>query len=86
MLVRGADKNVADNTGKIPSDLIADVKSPDLTRELTRMLGTPGAFDCLMLSTQTRYIKRSPITMIVYCLLFIYVLIVETVFIFPSKY
>ena len=39
LLVRGAEKNITDNKGNIPADLIADVKSPELARELSRMLG-----------------------------------------------
>lgn len=49
------------------------------------MLGRPGLFDCLMLSAQTRYIQRSAKTMILFCSLFIYVLLVELFYIFPRK-
>ena len=85
LMVRGANKDVTDKNGHTPADLISEVKSPNLARELSNMLGRPGFFDCLMLSAQTRYIARSRATMLVFMALFSYVIIVEVFYIFPSK-
>ena len=86
LLVRGAEKTIADKQGKIPADLVKDVKNSEVARELNKMLGRPGAFDCLMLSTQTRYIKRSSKNMMMFCFLFFYTILIELFYIFPSKY
>lgn len=85
LMVRGANKNIPDNKGNLPADLIADIRSPNLARELSKMLGRGALCDCLMLKAQTRYIKRSSKTMMVYSLMFIFVLIVEVFWVFPSK-
>lgn len=38
LLIRGARKDIRDNKGRLPSDLIKEVRNKDLAEELTRML------------------------------------------------
>ena len=85
LLVRGADHTIANNKGQTCLDLVQELKNPNLQRDLTKMLGNPGICDCLMLSTQTRFIARSRKTMIVYLMMFFYVVLVEIFYVFPSK-
>ena len=49
------------------------------------MLGRPGFWDCLMLGAQTRFIARSRKTMVAFCSMFAYVLLVEVFYVFPRK-
>lgn len=47
LLIKGARTDIRDNKGRLPRDLIGEVKSAELTKELKRMLVS--AFPYLML-------------------------------------
>ena len=49
LLMRGADRTVRDKKGKLPVDLVQDIKSPELQKELLSNLEDKNSCDCLML-------------------------------------
>ena len=88
LMIRGADKEVQDNNGNTPLDLVnnGEVMTENLARDLRKMLGPAGLCECLLLTTPTRLIKRNARTMVVYLLTTFIVLTIEFFFVFPCKY
>jgi hypothetical protein len=39
-------------------DLVSEIKSQELARDITKMLGPPPLLDCLMLNPPTRKMKK----------------------------
>lgn len=87
LLIRGANKSVRDNNEDTPLDLInkGEVSTQRLANDLKNMLGDAKLFDCLMLSTPTRYVTRSHGTMLVYLSMMIAALVMMVLATFPCK-
>ncbi len=63
--LKGADRDIKDNEGRQPIDLIEEVSIPNLRKELKKILGPPKFFDFLQLKPPTRLIYRSALLPIV---------------------
>jgi len=49
LLLKGADKNIRDNQGNRPVDLVDDESDDKLREDLKNLLGSEDHFDCLQL-------------------------------------
>jgi hypothetical protein len=59
ILIRGADTQIKNKLGHCAMDLAqSEIATPNLKRDVIKMLGPPGSLDCLMLSTPTRKMKK----------------------------
>jgi hypothetical protein len=76
--LRGANPNIKDNKGRIPLDLVKDVRDKGFVDDLERMLSNSGSgslTECLMLRAPSRPVNQNNKTLIMFCLLFIAVYI-----------
>ena len=64
LILRGAATNIRNNKGELPMDLVKNIESRKMARDVEKMLGPPGTFDFLMLSTPTRKMKRNSYVLI----------------------
>jgi palmitoyltransferase len=82
LLIRGASRNVRDNRGQKPIDLVEEFEHGSLKLELFSLLKEPTGCSCLMLKTPLKLMRKSPTTSVfficlyacVYTLLYLFVL------------
>ena len=88
LLIRGADKEIRDNNGRNPLDLVTngEVTYQNLAADLKKMLGDPSMLDCLLLTAPSRMVRRNPTTMIVYILMMLVAIALQVLFVFPCKF
>lgn len=82
-MLRGTKTDIKNDEGKTPMDLTERAEDENLQRELRKMLGPPGALDCLMLSTPTRKTPKTPKTLLLFALMYLIVQTCEVVCIYP---
>jgi len=51
LLIRGAPRDIKDNKGRIPADLIQEITSASMRATLIEDLDSPKSLDCLMIKT-----------------------------------
>jgi hypothetical protein len=73
ILLRGALIGIVNKNGDLPIDLVKEIKTPKLANDVRKMLGPPGALDCLMLSTPTRKMNKKATTLVFFATLFLIV-------------
>jgi ankyrin repeat protein len=73
LMLRGADTTIKNKDGKLAIDFRSEIETKSWKNDVERLLGPPGTFDFLMLSTPTRKIKRRPILLGVFVSLFLMV-------------
>ena len=84
ILIRGADTQIKNKLGHCAMDLAqSEIATPNLKRDVIKMLGPPGSLDCLMLSTPTRKMKKQPITLSIFLGLFVIIQAIVVVNIYP---
>jgi hypothetical protein len=83
LLLRGANKNIRDNNGKLPIDYCDTIDNARLLQEATTLLGKPSRCDFLMLKPATRKMRRSPTTMIFFLCLFATCMLIQITMTFP---
>jgi hypothetical protein len=85
--MRGANRNIRDKRGNKPIDLVNDIQSDDLQKELRGNLeDSSGCCDCLMLKTQLKKTEKSLTMPIAFLLFFDGIFAVLILFIFPGKF
>ena len=85
LLMRGANRNVRDKRGNRPLDLVNDVQSEDLQKELRAALEDSSSCDCLMLKTSLKKTEKSLTMPIAFLAFFDGVFAVLILFVFPGK-
>jgi len=86
LMLRGADTTIKNKDGKLAIDFKSEIETKSWKNDVQRLLGPPGTFDFLMLSTPTRKIKRRPILLIIFALLFLLVETCVVINIYPHLY
>ena len=86
LLIRGASRDVVDNTDRKPMDLAEFVTEQPLRNSLIADLTEPRDLQCLMLKTPLKLVTKSLTTPIVMWCLMIFVYWVEFMFLFPLYY
>lgn len=86
LLIRGAPRNVRDNKGRLPADLIGDLSSMSMRQQLIEELDNPRTVDCLMIKTPLKKVNKSYTTVYFMWLLMGLVYIFLLLFVFPCKY
>jgi hypothetical protein len=81
--MRGAPKDIADKQGKLPIDLVHEIKNESLQRELLAALQDEGSCDCLMLKTQLKKTERSMKMPILFLAFFDFIYAVLILLLFP---
>ena len=83
-MLRGADKEIKDCNDKIPIDLVKDVVEEEhLRADLYKILGPPGALDCLMLSPPNRLTHKNSCTMTIYVSIFVFCHLILLTLVYP---
>ena len=82
-MLRGPPLGELNLEGRTPLEMTDDIQTESLRRDAKRMLGPPGALDCLMLSTPTRKTIKSPRTLIVFIVMYVIVMFCEVLAVFP---
>ena len=85
-MIRGASRDVVDNTDRKPMDLAEFVTEQPLRNSLIADLTEPTDLQCLMLKTPLKLVTKSLTTPIVMWSLMIFVYFVELMFLFPLYY
>ena len=57
-MIRGASQKILNFQAQSAMDLVSEIKSQELARDITKMLGPPPLLDCLMLNPPTRKMKK----------------------------
>jgi len=85
--MRGADKTIKDNKGKMPVDLIDDLKNAHigLRNELRNALVSKGKCECLMLTNTLKKTEKSSTMPVLSMISFISIYIILVLFLFPGK-
>ena len=82
-MLRGSKTDIPNCEGKTPIELVERVDDENMQRDLMKMLGPPGALDCLMLSTPTRKTPKTPKTLFVFLAMYLMTETCEVVNIYP---
>ena len=83
ILLRGASKTIEEKMGRIPIDLVSEIRNQDFANDVRRMLSPPKALDCLMLSPPTRLVRKKVTNLVVFAVLFFSVILIEVFIAFP---
>jgi hypothetical protein len=84
LILRGCDKTIKDQNGKIPIELIDEIEEPSLRNEVTKMLGEPNKLDCLMIGgAPNRLTNKSAATMLIYVFGFTVCFFIQCLLVFP---
>ena len=84
LILRGCDKELRDNNGKIAIELIDEIEDAGLRNDVTKMLGEPSKFDCLMIGgAPNRLTHKSATTMVVYIFGFALCWVIQFGLVFP---
>ncbi len=86
LLIRGAPRNVRDNKGRLPADLIGDLSSMSMRQQLIEELDNPRTVDCLMIKTPLKKVNKSFTTVYFMWLLMGLVYTFLLLFVFPCKF
>ena len=85
LLMRGAPRNVKDNKGRLPADLISDLSSASMRQQLIEELDNPRTVDCLMIKTPLKRVPKSFTTVLFMWFLMSAVYVLLMLFVFPCK-
>ena len=83
--MKGAPREARDKRGNKAIDLVADLKSESLQKELRTALEEESSCDCLMLKTQLKKTEKSMQMPIVFLIIFDIIFVILIFFIFPGK-
>ena len=83
--MKGAPREARDKRGNKAIDLVADLKSESLQKELRTALEEESSCDCLMLKTQLKKTEKSMQMPIVFLVIFDIIFVILIFFIFPGK-
>jgi len=84
IMLRGADKTIRDCNDKTPVELVKEnIEEDNLKADLYKILGPPGALDCLMLSPPNRLTHKNSSTMGLYVSVFVICHIILILWVYP---
>lgn len=86
LLMRGANRDTRDKRGNRAVDLVNDIQSEELQKELRAALEDSSICDCLMLRTQLKKTEKSLSMPIAFLVFFDGIFAVLIIFVFPGKY
>jgi len=85
LLIKGADRNVVDNNNKKPIDLAQQISIEHMKREVTKILQEPSVFNCLMLTTPMKLVRKSFGATALFLFLIFFSLLLQLFFLYPCK-
>lgn len=85
LLIRGAPRNIKDERGRIPADLISDLSSVSMKQTLIEDLDNPRTIDCLMIKTPLKKVNKTFTTVFFMWFLMSAVYASLILFVFPCK-
>ena len=86
LLLKGADRDATNNQGQNCIQMIKDNLTDGLKLELQQMLKKPSYLECFMVKTPLAPLHRNHKTQILFCVLFLSLLIGQVFIIFPGTY
>lgn len=85
LLIRGAPRDIKDEKGRTPADLISDLSSESMRQTLKEDLDNPRTVDCLMLKQPLKKVNQAYTTVFFMWFLMICVYVLLLLFVFPCK-
>jgi hypothetical protein len=82
-MIRGTSTTILNKLAESPLDLLNNVKNSTLADDARRIMAPPGSFDCLMLTTPTKKMHKSPKTFIFFVFLFTTIQAMEIINVYP---
>jgi palmitoyltransferase len=83
LMLKGASTTIRNKKQELPINIAEKIEDPKMRAEVLKILGPPGTFDFLMLSTPTRKMPRRPVLLTIFFALFATIQACEIVNIYP---